>query len=372
MQSCHLEPPSDLNLKRGPKVVFLPIERSRQADQRRPLYQLPACLSAMAEISLACDEQIPEASPEVKAVQSMTPQMDDAAALLLMLSGGAEDAAPKGPPALALPQSQMAVYGSAPAAQFKPQYGQHSPMSTSSPGGSTKRTVVKVDRVLRCGACEGCRRADCGRCPNCRDKPKFGGAGVKKQACQHRRCLQPTRTGGGQWAIRPQQHGEESEGEMSESTAPYSSSLASTTHSSPLQQGRGPTSLSAAAAAIDAEQALSITTTASSHPATAAAAMPALEEESTGGTPHLSASPLAIKQSVGAGESDEQLKRKGPCVSLFSNEELSVEPRGALMDNRTDPGSPSGEAGAPAFSPKRSRSGRPTTFTTASLRATTA
>ena len=38
-------------------------------------------------------------------------------------------------------------------------------------------------------------------CSNCRDKPKFGGGGVKKQACQHRRCLQPTRTGGGQCAI---------------------------------------------------------------------------------------------------------------------------------------------------------------------------
>ena len=80
-----------------------------------------------------------------------------------------------------------------------------------------------MDRVLRCGArhartrghlwsgltscprppfsggCEGCRRADCGRCPNCKDKPKFGGAGVKKQACQYRRCLQPTRTGCGRW-----------------------------------------------------------------------------------------------------------------------------------------------------------------------------
>ena len=71
-------------------------------------------------------------------------------------------------------------------------------------GRPPKRAVVKVDRVLRCGACDGCKRADCGRCPNCRDKPKFGGAGVKKQACQHRRCLQPTRTGGGRWAQRPQ------------------------------------------------------------------------------------------------------------------------------------------------------------------------
>ena len=96
---------------------------------------------------------------------------------------------------------------------------------------STKRAVAKVDRVLRCGACEGCRRADCGRCPNCKDKPKFGGAGVKKQACQYRRCLQPTRTGGGRWAHRPQQSSETvsdsddaSQGSTSqESTIPYSS-----------------------------------------------------------------------------------------------------------------------------------------------------
>jgi len=88
---------------------------------------------------------------------------------------------------------------------------------------SSKSRANKVDRALRCafaaqevpertgahahrparrrrhraGACDGCKRADCGRCPNCKDKPKFGGAGVKKQACQYRGCLTPTRTGNG-------------------------------------------------------------------------------------------------------------------------------------------------------------------------------
>ncbi|EOD06215.1 hypothetical protein EMIHUDRAFT_446541 [Emiliania huxleyi CCMP1516] len=62
---------------------------------------------------------------------------------------------------------------------------------------SSKSRANKVDRALRCGTCDGCKRADCGRCPNCKDKPKFGGPGVKKQACQYRGCLTPTRTGNG-------------------------------------------------------------------------------------------------------------------------------------------------------------------------------
>jgi hypothetical protein len=179
--------------------------------------------------SLVCSEQIDfQASPEV--VPTPTPstnQMDDAAALLLMLSGGAEadDETPKGPPALSLPQSHLAAsYAGAPSAP-KLQH-QTSSGHPGTPGSASKRAVVKVDRVLRCGACEGCRRADCGRCPNCRDKPKFGGAGVKKQACQHRRCLQPTRTGGGQWAIRSsQQQDGDSDGDVSQdSTIPYGGS----------------------------------------------------------------------------------------------------------------------------------------------------
>ena len=39
-----------------------------------------------------------------------------------------------------------------------------------------------------CGKCEGCQRADCGNCTFCKDKPKFGGPGVKKQRCALRAC----------------------------------------------------------------------------------------------------------------------------------------------------------------------------------------
>ena len=168
---------------------------------------------------LECNEQI-DASPEVHATLPVN-QMDDAAALLLMLSapGGDAEPQPTCPPALTLPQSHLSSY-SAPPAPKTQQHFAGSDATQHTPTSASKRAVVKVDRVLRCGACEGCRRADCGRCPNCRDKPKFGGAGVKKQACQHRRCLQPTRTGGGQWAIRGGADGD-SDGEISNDTVPY-------------------------------------------------------------------------------------------------------------------------------------------------------
>lgn len=185
--------------------------------------------------SLECSEEISfEPTPEQKSVETGQ-QMDDAAALLLMLGQGQDvgDSASyaEGPPDLALPQAVLpAAHALAHVASQAPHisHSTHAP----SPGSSSKRAVVKVDRVLRCGGCEGCRRADCGRCPNCRDKPKFGGAGVKKQACQHRRCLQPTRTGGGQWAVRQLQDGD-SDGdgtvESQDSTVPYGAS-------SPLQR----------------------------------------------------------------------------------------------------------------------------------------
>ena len=39
-------------------------------------------------------------------------------------------------------------------------------------------------RGVRCMECPACLRIDdCGACVFCRDKPKFGGPGVKKQAC---------------------------------------------------------------------------------------------------------------------------------------------------------------------------------------------
>ena len=52
-----------------------------------------------------------------------------------------------------------------------------------------RQTHRKTSKTMRCNSCTGCQRMDCGRCPNCRDKPKFGGAGVKKQSCIHRMCL---------------------------------------------------------------------------------------------------------------------------------------------------------------------------------------
>lgn len=33
-------------------------------------------------------------------------------------------------------------------------------------------------------------RDDCGKCTNCKDKPKFGGRNVLKQACELRVCLE--------------------------------------------------------------------------------------------------------------------------------------------------------------------------------------
>jgi len=44
-------------------------------------------------------------------------------------------------------------------------------------------------RLARCGKCNNCKSQDCGTCYNCADKPKFGGPGIKKQACINRKCL---------------------------------------------------------------------------------------------------------------------------------------------------------------------------------------
>ncbi len=41
----------------------------------------------------------------------------------------------------------------------------------------------------RCGTCDGCIRSDCGTCKFCKNKPKFGGMGKKKQCCEQRKCL---------------------------------------------------------------------------------------------------------------------------------------------------------------------------------------
>ncbi|MBN38147.1 MAG: hypothetical protein CMI29_06720 [Opitutae bacterium] len=49
----------------------------------------------------------------------------------------------------------------------------------------------KHARLLRCGKCYWCMRRDCGKCPTCKDKRKFGGEGKKKKACLFRQCLSP-------------------------------------------------------------------------------------------------------------------------------------------------------------------------------------
>ena len=46
----------------------------------------------------------------------------------------------------------------------------------------------KKPRLKRCGRCQACNNVDCGACHYCLDKVKFGGTGLKKQACMTRRC----------------------------------------------------------------------------------------------------------------------------------------------------------------------------------------
>lgn len=51
--------------------------------------------------------------------------------------------------------------------------------AAASPSGQQPRK-----RGVRCMDCPACLRVeDCGSCVFCKDKPKFGGPGVKKQAC---------------------------------------------------------------------------------------------------------------------------------------------------------------------------------------------
>ena len=67
----------------------------------------------------------------------------------------------------------------APAQQLTAQQLTAAPAAGSAPA---------VRRRHRCGVCAGCAADDCGTCRACRDKPKFGGGGKGKQACEHRHC----------------------------------------------------------------------------------------------------------------------------------------------------------------------------------------
>ena len=55
----------------------------------------------------------------------------------------------------------------------------------------TKKTPQKYTKkkIVRCNECEPCKKEDCGTCKSCKDKRKFGGSGLSKQSCIHRKCL---------------------------------------------------------------------------------------------------------------------------------------------------------------------------------------
>lgn len=54
---------------------------------------------------------------------------------------------------------------------------------------------VKRIKIKRCGKCKGCRSRNCKQCIACKDMLKYGGQGMLKQACIHRRCANPTSKG---------------------------------------------------------------------------------------------------------------------------------------------------------------------------------
>ena len=68
----------------------------------------------------------------------------------------------------------------------------------------------------RCGECAACNRDDCGSCLNCRDKPRFGGRGARKQACVMRTCATPWMGSG---ASEPDEAEELSDSTSSDETA---------------------------------------------------------------------------------------------------------------------------------------------------------
>lgn len=41
-------------------------------------------------------------------------------------------------------------------------------------------------RFQNCKNCKNCKIKDCGLCIACKDKPKFGGTGIRKQACKNK------------------------------------------------------------------------------------------------------------------------------------------------------------------------------------------
>ena len=56
---------------------------------------------------------------------------------------------------------------------------------------------TKKIKIKRCGACIGCRTKNCRQCHPCLQMKKYGGPGLLKQACIHRKCTNPLNSNGG-------------------------------------------------------------------------------------------------------------------------------------------------------------------------------
>ena len=93
-------------------------------------------------------------------------------------------------PALVLPKRARTDHHIAGGGSGSPYVAVDSAMSTQpEPGGPNVHPAAKR---RRCGSCIGCRSANCGVCSNCKDMPKFGGAGTKRQSCSNRKCIELT------------------------------------------------------------------------------------------------------------------------------------------------------------------------------------
>ena len=65
---------------------------------------------------------------------------------------------------------------------------QNIPISLQQKMTSLSMHQTKRKRRRACGNCPECLRFDCGECLFCKDKPKFGGLGTRKQRCKQRIC----------------------------------------------------------------------------------------------------------------------------------------------------------------------------------------
>jgi hypothetical protein len=75
------------------------------------------------------------------------------------------------------------------------------------PSTPTIRESKSVKRGRGCGKCSGCLMPDCGECVFCKDKPRFGGPGKKKQRCRMRICSNFQHTPGSREYRRKQMNG---------------------------------------------------------------------------------------------------------------------------------------------------------------------